>query len=63
MNRWLELLRKRSFWTGLAMVLVPVVNAATGRQLDEQEVTAVLVGLGTILVKLFLDDVVQARKR
>ena len=61
-NRWKTLLRKRSFWTGLAMVLVPVVNALTGRSLDEAEVTAVLVGLGAILAKLLLDDVLDARE-
>ena len=58
-NRWLALIRKRSFWTGLAMILVPVLNAATGRQLDQAEVTAVMVGLGAILAKLLLDDVVE----
>ena len=59
MNRWLQLLRKRSFWTGLAMVLVPIVNAATGRELDAGEVTAVMVGLGAILAKLLLDDMLE----
>ena len=60
-NRWVELLKKRSFWAGLAMIAVPVVNALTGRTLDEAEVTAVLVGLGAILAKLLLDDALDAR--
>ena len=60
-NRWKALLRKRSFWTGLAMAAVPVVNALTGRSLEEAEVTAVLVGLGAILVKLLFDDALDAR--
>jgi len=61
-NRWTSLLRKRSFWTGLAMIAVPVVNALTGRALDETEVTAVLVGLGAILVKLLFDDALEERR-
>lgn len=59
-NRWKSLLKMRSFWTGLAMVAVPVVNALTGRTLDQTEVAAVLVGLGAILVKLLFDDVLKA---
>lgn len=60
--RWIELLKKRTFWTGLAMVAVPVLNAATGRVLDEAEVTTVVVGLGAIVVKLLFDDVLQAKR-
>ena len=59
-NRWKALLRKRSFWTGLAMVAVPVLNALTGRTLDQSEVTAVLLGLAAILAKLLLDDALGA---
>jgi hypothetical protein len=60
-NRWTELLKMRSFWTGVAMVAVPVVNALTGRALDQTEVAAVLVGLGAILVKLLFDDALAAK--
>lgn len=60
-NRWMDLVRTRSFWTGLAMAAVPLVNALTGRVLDEAEVTAVLVGLGAILAKLLLDDALDGR--
>ena len=60
-TRWKALLKKRTFWTGLAMALVPVLNALTGRLLDQAEMTMVLVGLGAIVVKLLYDDVLSPK--
>lgn len=57
MDRWKDLLRKRTFWVALAMIAVPVVNSLTGRSLQPDETTTVVVGLGAILVKLLFDDV------
>jgi len=58
-NRWVALLKKRTFWVAIAAVLVPVVNAATGRELDAGEVSLVIVGLAGIFVKLLLDDLLH----
>ncbi len=56
MNKWTSMLRSRTFWTGMAMMVVVAANKFLALDLSATEVAEILAGLGTIAASLLVGD-------